>query len=299
MKILNEKIWDYHSADAVSSTKLDAFHTSPLRYFETYVTKVLRPENTWSLDMGSAFHFAMESDAAFESAVVPMQFPDFRTNKAKEWRDEMAAAQKLIVTADELTALRKMKARVEAHPIASQLIANTEAEVTWRRSFGKFTVQCRADRWSDKPREIILPTKPGAPLQLHTHFVDFKTCTSIAQFKKNWINFGYPRQCVFYREVITACQSAEQPTGDIPKPDGFWIVSESEPPHECRVFHLGAASLPVAYGEVMMDLRLLRRCYETGEWSLPAEIEELDFPVWSVKQAEERLLKQRERLELT
>lgn len=297
MKIHGEDIFAYHQNEAVSSTKLDVFHESPLAYLETYITKVMPPIESWAFDFGQAFHCAMESPAALSEHTVAMQFDSFRTDKAKEWRDAMKADRKLVLTADELKAIGKMKARVETHPIASQLIADTAAEVTWRRSFGKFTVQCRTDRWGDKPREITLPGKP--PLTLNRWFVDFKTCVSMAQFRKNWTNFGYARQKVFYTETILSCQSADATQGeDIPRADGFWIVSESEPPHECRVFSLGPDSHNVARAEVMMDLKLLRHCYETGEWTVPAEIEQLDYAPWYVKQCEERLLATKERLQL-
>jgi hypothetical protein len=297
-KLLGVPIEEYHAFDAVSSTRLNLFHESPLAYFETYITKVMPPRESWAFDFGQAHHANMESKEIFDRYVVPMEFKDFRTDAAKAWREKMTADRKLILTADELKAIGKMKARIEAHPIASQLIADTEAEVTWRRSFGKFTVQSRTDRFCEKPREIAIPSKP--PLQLDQWFVDFKSCTSIAQFLKNWINYGYARQKVFYENVILSCQSADATPGtDIPRAQGFWIVSESEPPHECRVFSLGADSCNVAHAEVMMDLKLLRHCYESGEWSVPAKIEQLDYAPWYVKQCEQRLLEQRERLELS
>lgn len=301
-KILDEDIFTYHERDAVSSTRLNVFHMSPLKYFETFVTKVIPPEESWAFDFGQAFHALMESEDAFNRYVVTMKFDDFRTDKAKAWREEMKAARKLILTAREIIALTKMKARVQAHPIASQLIADTEAEVTWRRSFGKFTVQCRADRWGDvrthpDPRRINIANRDT--LLLSSWFVDFKTCTSLAQFRKNWINFGYARQKVFYQEVILSCQSADEPRSYIPRAEGFWIVSESEPPHECRVFSLGDDSCTVARGEVMMDLKLLRHCYDTGEWTPPAEIETLEYPRWQVEQSERRLLEQKQRLQIT
>lgn len=290
-KITTEDIWSYHQNEAVSSTKLDVFHHSPLEYFETYVTKVMQPKQSWAFDFGAAFHALMEGQAAFEQYTVPMKFKDFRTDAAQEWRDQMRNERKFIIMADKAEALRKMKARIEAHPIASQLIADTEAEVTWRRSFGKYSVQCRTDRWGDKPREIKIPGKE--PLQLERWFVDFKTCTSLAQFRKNWADFGYARQRVFYSQTILSCEP------DAPEPAAFWIVSESEAPYECRVFALAPDSINVARAEVMMDLKALRHCYETGEWLPPAEIETLTYSRWRVEQAEQRVLDQRERLRLT
>lgn len=300
MKILDENIFSYHERDAVSSTKLGVFHDSSLEYFETYVAKTMKPKATWAFDFGQSFHALMQSEATFAQYTVPMAFKDFRTDAAKDWRAKMAQERKMILTTEEVKALRKMKARVEAEPIASQLIADTEAEVTWRKSFGKFTVQCRTDRWSDKPREIQIPNKP--PMQLDRWFVDFKTCGSMAQFRKNWINFGYARQRVFYQEVILACQAedavAASHPADIPRAEAFWIVSESEAPHECRVFSLGLRSYNVARAEVMMDLKHLRQCYETSDWTLPPSIESLEYPNWFVAQAEDRLLELRERLQL-
>lgn len=297
-KIHGENIFSYHGRDAVSSTKLAVFHDSPTEYFQTFVTKTMPPKSSWAFDFGQAFHCAMESPAALSQHTVAMQFPDFRTDKAKAWRAEMHKERKLILTADELKAIGKMKARVEAEPIAAQLLADTESEVTWRRAFGKYTVQCRTDRWGDKPREIRIPNR-ATPLLLDRWFVDFKTTTSLAQFRKSWINFGYARQKVFYQEVILSCQSADASPGiDIPRAEAFWVVSETEPPHDCRVFSLGPDTRNVARAEVMMDLKMLARCYDTGNWSAPAEIESLEYPRWAVEQAERRLLEQKARLEL-
>jgi hypothetical protein len=295
-KILGEPIHTYHAHDAVSSTRLNVFHNSPLAYFEQYVTKTTPPVDKWEFDFGQAFHALVEGEEAFQRYVVPMKFDDFRTNAARAWRDEMKVANKLILTAEEIVKLTKMKARVQTHPIAAQLIADTEAEVTWRRSYGKFTIQCRTDRWGGSPREIVLPNK--STLQLPCWFVDFKTTASIPQFRKKWIDLGYARQKVFYTETILACQSLDAPKEDIPRADTFWIVSESEPPHECRVFNLGPSSCDVARAEVMTDLKMLRHAYETGAWEITPEIETLEYPRWQVEQAERRLLEQRERLQL-
>lgn len=290
-KIIGEDIWSYHAHDAVSSTKLDVFHESPLAYFEQFVTKVLVPKSSWEFDFGQAFHARMESEEAFQQHTVQMQFKDWRTDASKAWREEMTKARKLILTADERLAIAKMEFKVRAHPIIAQLLPDTEAEVTWRRSFGKYAVQCRTDRWCGTPREITLPS--GETRLIGPYFIDWKTTASITQFRKNWMNFGYGRQSAFYQETLLACGATE-----LVRPTCFWGVVESEPPHDVRLFTLGEKSLPVARGEVITDLRLLRHCYETGNWTHPAEIEELDYPKWAVDQAEDRLLRTKARLEL-
>ena len=292
-KIPGEPIDQYHAHDAVGSTKLDVFHESPLAYFEQFVAKSTPPKESWSFDFGAAFHALMESFEVFQRNTVLMKFDSFRTDASKEWREEMKKSKKLILTSDEHKRIGVMKAKTDAHPVAAQLLANTEAEITWRKSFGKYKVQCRTDRWSGGTREINIG---GKVRQLGNYFVDFKSTDSIAQFRKNWLNFGYARQKVWYQLVLSACLDLQ---ADAPPPEGFWIVTESEPPHEVRVFELGATSFPVARAEVMTDLRSLKRCYDTNDWNAPAEIESLELPGWYVAGAEKRLLEQQKRLEIT
>lgn len=281
-KFTGISIFDYHANDAVSSTKLATFHDSPLRYYEQHVLKTLAPKESWEFDFGQAFHSAMESDAALAAAVVPMAFRDFRTDKAKEWREEMTKARKLILTDDEMGAINLMKAKCLAHPIVSELIKNSEPEVTWRRSFGKFTVQCRTDRWKEDHE--------GRPL-----IVDWKTCVNLAAFKKNVANFGYHRSTCFYKEVVASCMNLSP---DQPRPRMIHVAVESEPPHEVQPYELDDDALNVGRAEIMSDLKSLRRCYETGDWGRPAVIESIGLPYFYVKQAEKRLLMENQRLEL-
>ena len=207
------------------------------------------------------------------------KFENYRTMEAKKWRDDMTKAGKIVLDKRDEDALALMHGRVLKHPVVQELIADTQAEVTWRKRYSSdFAVQCRTDRY-----------KSGIA-------VDWKTVTSLYQFKKDAINFSYHTQAAFYQEVIAAC--LELPA-DAPRTRVIFVAVEKEPPHEVQPFEFDQDSLTVARAEIIMALKHLRRCFETNDWERATGIETMRLPAWSVKQTEERLIELQKRLELS
>jgi hypothetical protein len=282
-------IYDYHASDAISASKLQVFHESSLDFFEQFVAKSRAPTSSFSMDFGEAFHALQHSREVFKSCVVPMIFKDFRTDAAKEWRDDMQAQRKLILNGEQMRAIELMDARAKRHKLVASLIDGAEPELTWRHSFGKWTVQSRTDSFNRN--RVKLPDGR----EIGPFWIDWKVCASLRQFRKSWLDLGYARKSLYYSEVISLCEALPD---DAPRYPFFWIAIEAEPPHEIQVFELGEKSFPLAKTEIMMDLRRLRRCYETGEWERPETIEIIDYPFYYAQRAERTLLEQRAMLEL-
>jgi hypothetical protein len=291
-KLLGEPLSAYHADDAIGSSKLSVFHDSPLDYYEQFVAKTRKPKASWSMDFGSAFHAIRESRETFDAAVVPMRYKDFRTAEARAWRDRMAEEGKLILNDEEMRAIELMDRRCKAHKLVSALCDGADAEVSWRHSFGRYTVKCRTDVF--RGESITLNTSTCSR-KIGPYFADYKVCASLAQFKRSWTNLGYARKAVFYQEVLATCHGLDR---DAPRHPFFWIAISAEPPHEIQVYELGERSFPVARGEVFMDLEAIHRAYETSNWERPETIETIDYPFWAVKESEQKLLGRRARLEL-
>lgn len=290
-KRTGESLGAYHADDAIGSSKLSVFHDSPLDYFEQFVSKVRAPTTSWAMDFGSAFHALRESREAFEAVVEPMRFDDFRTKDAREWRDAMKEAGKLILKPEEIQAINLMDRRCRANKLVSAICDGAEAEVSWRKSFGDFTVKCRTDVF--RGEGIVLPN--GTRIE-GMYFADYKVCASLAQFKRSWANLGYARKAVFYQEVLAECHDLSPAD---PRPPFFWIAICADPPHEVQVYQLGAKSFPIARAEIIMDLKTLRIAYETSQWERPEFIETIDYPFWMLKEAERRLMQGSEQARLT
>jgi len=277
-KILGEPNADYHANPAISHSKLKAFIESRLGFYERYITKTVSKESAAHFDIGSAFHLFMEGGLPFYNAIsVNTKFDSWRTNEAKAWKAEQEKSGKIVLGQEEFKAVETMGSRVKAHKLVQELINGTEAEVTWRKSFGKWAVQARLDRY-----------KPGV-------IVDWKTVPSIADFKRNAINYSYHTQAVFYQEVVAACLDYAPET---PRDDMVFVAVEKEPPHEVQPFRFDAQALEVARAEVMVALRDMRHCFETGEWMRPEIIDSVSLPYWYVKAAETKLLSVQERLQI-
>lgn len=272
-KILNEPNAIYHSRDAVTSTRLRTFIGSPLKYHRTYIAKTLPQKSTYALDVGQAFHALMESEAAFAALTVSSPYKNFRTDEAKAWRDEITKNH-IILDADERAALHAMKANVLAHPEASILLANTEAEVTFRAKLGRFYVQCRADRWNGAGCELT----DGLP-----YFVDFKKVDSLDDLESDASNYDYHIQQIYYQEVIATVLGYERTQ---PRPRAFLVVSEFKPPHEVQVFEWDEFGAQVAKAAVLKGIRDMRQAYATDTWpGRPTGIRKLSLKYWKIKES--------------
>lgn len=281
-KIVGEPNDVYHSNGAISHSKLCDFMEftggSPMRFFQRHVAKTLPRETGEHFDIGSAWHLLMEDAEKYKAAVVDQKYENYRTNEARAWRDAQQAAGKIILNRDQALAIAAMHGRVAKHALVQELVANTEAELTWRKNFGAYSVQCRTDRY-----------RPGL-------IVDWKTVVSIADFKRDVINHGYHTQDEFYRLTVGACEGMTEE--EMQALRVVFVAVEKEPPYEVQPFELDADSRAVARAEIILALKHLKRCFETGDWNRPERIEPLRLPNWFARQREERLIELRERLQL-
>jgi exodeoxyribonuclease VIII len=156
-----------------------------------------------------------------------------------------------------------MRAAVNAHLDASELLANGEAELTWRAPYFDTTAQARTD-WFGKG----CSQSAGAP-----YIVDLKSCESLERFERDFWRLGYHRQAAFYCMVATDCGVKVQ--------DFFFVAAEKDEPFGVGVFKLSAAALDAGAEETHADLAALTLAYKTGLWpAWQPGVATIELPAW-------------------
>jgi hypothetical protein len=280
-KIVGESIAAYHAADSVSNSKLKVFASSPLLYFKTYVRPAIKREDDEAqcLSLGSALGAMVEGgvDCFDRSFAVNREFPNFKTQAAKDWKAAAEGEGKTVLSLDELATVSAMYRSLCANPDAAAVILDGEPEVTFRLQLDAFSVQARPDRWHEKP--VTLSDGITRPVLIG----ELKTTASLSpsdftNFLRQYNDLGYYRQAALYREVVATVMGLDV------LPELLYVVVENCEPYRCRVFAPDAVSLNLARAEILDQLRELRHCYQSGDWSSgDAGIFPLSLPAYAVR----------------
>jgi exodeoxyribonuclease VIII len=302
----DEPIDVYHATDAVSNSKLNVFRRSPELYRQTFITKeAARPEPTKAIVLGSALHaYLNEGQAAFLRQFVFVakdapRRPSITQRNAKKPSPETLAAiaywdgleqearekKCQIISADDLALTETLLKAIARNDVAVALLTdpNTRCEVTFRKAYKHFAVQCRADAVNHVGNEA----SNGRPF-----IVDLKTTPSLhdgdfATFEKSFQNYGYHRQAAFYREVVAETLALK---ADQPRHDFYFLAVEKDAPFEAQVYPVSEQAMQTAHLELYEPPRgllvRLHECYRTNTWPrLPAMGKPLELTSFYVTKA--------------
>jgi len=284
-KILNEPFGDYRATDCVGSHRLDDLTPFPIRYKLRYITKEL-PEraDTPAFRFGRFFHtFALEGEKAVSeryvmvpnwapsrptSRMLEAEKPSIKTKAMIKWWEEFDAAANGREEIDEndWEKAAKMVESVRTKPCVADLFKAGCPEVTFRHKMASFGIQSRVD-WFDGSAE-------AAPL-----IVDVKTIESLEAFDNQFEKYGYYRQAAFYRLVVSKVLGI---------PAAFiqfaFAVVETKPPYLCARRDPDLESLDIGATEVLEDLKLLKTCYDSGNWPGSSEYGvPVSLPEWKTR----------------
>lgn len=271
--MIRESITDYHAHTAISHSKLETFRRRPALYHKKYITKTLPKEAaSASFRVGSAVHCAvLEPDEFCNRYTWKPDTIDRRTKEGKErWANfEMQNLGKTIIDQDEWAEVAKIGSAVFDHPLASQLLDQGEAELTWRTD-AKIPLQCRTDWFSREGCEL----SEGRP-----YIADLKTVESLEEadfgsFDRAVFKYGYHRQAGFYLPLITEIIGS-------PVFDFFFIAVEKVEPYGVAVYKLTDDAVAIGQDETVFDLRRLIMCLERDEWpNIEPKLRPLGVPAW-------------------
>lgn len=264
----------YHENEAVSHSKLEVFRRRPRLYQMRYVTRELpAPEPTAAFKIGSAAHCAILEPDKFPTLYA--QRPegiDRRTKEGKAAWESFTAehAGKEFIDAEEWHQIAAMGNAVRANPLASMLLAQGGAELSWRVETGAIPLQCRTDWFAHIGCEL----SGGRPYVADIKTIDSLDADAFRSFERACFQFGYHRQAGFYLPLITEIVG-------VPVIDFFSIAVEKQAPHGVAVFRLTDEAIATGQDESLADLRRLKICRDTDNWpNIEPEIMELGLPKW-------------------
>jgi hypothetical protein len=293
-KITNLPSADYHSADAVSHSRLEVYRRRPALYRKRYVTRELPSEQSDALEDGICLHaLILEGRGAFDQTCVvkPDDAPARPSKKQREavkkspstlesiaWWDNFnrEASGKIVLNAERRAMIENMAAEIALHPQASQLLAGGESEVTWRTTLMALPipVQCRTDKFNEAGCEF----SGGRPFVADIKSVDSLDEFAPRNFERAFLNFGYHRQVGLYLPLIQDCQVVCR--------DWFFIVAEKREPYGVMIYRPNQDAINRGLSETVDDLHGLGHCYERNLWpNCPTGIHEIGLPDWYINRA--------------
>jgi hypothetical protein len=244
---------DYRRIRALNNSGLKWLQYSPLHY-KTNVLDAPPEKPTYNMMVGSAFHFLALQPDRYPHEVVTDPGWNKNSNKYKDWA--AGHKDKLILKAKDIANVRNMVRIMHEKESLKDLLSTgwPERVILWQDPDFGFWCKGMID-W--------LTTGPV--------IVDLKKFSSQAS-QWNWTGqirrYDYYSQAWFYQRGLLAA------TGHHAL-DFIWIVSESDPPNECRGIVVDPDEVDKQCEEKMHLVELYANCLEKDEW--PGYSDELLF----------------------
>lgn len=234
----------------------------------------LHPKPKAAFDYGTAAHKLVLGTGP---EIVIVDAADWRTNKAKQARDEAheRGAVPLLISA--FGQVEQMAAALRRHPLASALLdpayGQPEQSLFWEDSQAGIWRRARLD-WLRHPvagRRLLIP--------------DYKTADSAApeNFRRAAANFGYHLQNANYVDGARALGLDDEPVF-------LFIVQEKTPPFLVNVIGLEDPAIEAGRERMRMACEIWRDCTEAGRWpGYPEDITYVSLPPWAERPLEDPL----------
>lgn len=248
----------YHGASlcvgpSISSSGLRTIENeSPAHYWcrSPYNPEREPDEPNDDFDFGRAAHTLLLGEGGFREqfAIRPKEFKDWRSDAAQEWRDEMRAAGRSILTPADVEAIKKVAASLARHPVIRGGLMNGEIEQTIA--------------WQDSATGTWLKARPDA-LPRDRVLVDLKTCASADRQStaRALSDYGY------HMQLALGGMGIEAVTGEAPGNDDYVLVFvEKKPPYAVNIKPIDAEAIYYGRRQLRRAIDTFARCMETGDW---------------------------------
>src|SRR5207237_1068569 len=204
-------------------------------------------EEKSEFDLGTAAHLAVLEADQFSARTCLVDAADYRTNKARELRDQARAEGKVPLLFWQHDVVRAIAGSIRAHPIAREAFANgiPEATLTWRDAETGLPCKARVD-WLPTHRRWLIDLKSAAS-------------ANPLVWRDQAYRLGYHARAAWYLD------GAEAVTGQ--RPDEYWfVVVEKEPPYLVSVIAFDEAALDWGRAVNHRACALFARAVAVGEW---------------------------------
>lgn len=261
---------EYHSNPALSSTGARLLLDSPAR-FQWAQTHPQAPKAAF--DLGSAVHSQVLGTGY---GVVELDFPDFRTNAAKEARDAVYAAGQIPILAGDagMAEVKAISESVLAHPTARAFLE--QAGIAEASVFAT----CPDTGVAVRARYDFLPNAGSGQRRC----VDLKTTgksASPSEFAKTAANFGYDVKDGWYTDTLKFVTGEDAAM--------VFIVVETTAPYLVAVHQLDREYRDMGKVKALAARMTFRDCTEADEWpGYPPTVNLLAPPVFAIYDYQDR-----------
>lgn len=252
--------------ELVSRSSLHAWHAHPR------LNPNHQPEQNAIMDAGTVAHSVLLEGSM--DRVVVVQAKDWKTNLAREQRDQAWANGGIPVLAGKLAKINAMVEAAKRYIAQSELAGVFDAgdpELTMLWQEGNAWCRARPD-WLTTERKIALDYKSTA------------TSAEPNSFIRQILTMGYDFSVGHYRRGFRALKM---------NPEWIFLVQENEPPYACSLIGMTPAMLDLADRKADYALTLWKNCMATGKWSgYRSRVCYAEPPAYAVAQWEERSLEE-------
>lgn len=219
-------------------------------------------EGNPKFDIGSSAHPMLLQG---NDIVEAIEAKDWKTNIAKEARDNARKNGRVPLLPPQYATVQKMVAVAKAYLAESELhIVDIQAEGISELSYiwkeGSIWIKTRLD-WISNDKALIL---------------DYKTTGSANpnEFARKIVQMGYDTQEALYKRGVKAID------GIIPK--FVFLVQEVEEPYLCSLIALSPEFQDMGRKKVSAGIALWSQCIQTGKWpGFSDKVYHLDMPPWA------------------
>lgn len=232
--------------------------------FQWWMNNPRKPKREY--DFGHAAHKFVLGEG---EEIVPVQANDWRTNAAKEQRNQAYAENKIPLLAREVDVAMDMARAVFDHPDAGNLLSVgvAEASLTATDPDTGVRLKARPDWMNAGGQRLII--------------VDYKTSTTSDPdaFARKAFDFGYHIQLAWYRAVVRLA-------GLDADAQFVFIVQEKQAPYLLSVVEFDAEARAEGERQMRAALEIYRDCVQRDEWpGRPTGITPISLPPWATRRA--------------
>jgi len=200
----------------------------------------------------AAHHLLLQGREGFEEqyAIRPERFSDFRTNAAKEWRDDMIARGMTILTDDQLYDISGMAKSLARNPLVKAGILDGEVE--------------RSLIFKDPETGVWLKSRPDCIPNASGDVADLKTTTSVAtnSLQRTIEDYDYAMQGGLVSMAFNQVLGIALETFTL-------VFVEKTAPWCVRVVTLTPEDMLRGTMQIAAATKIFAACSETGEWPGP------------------------------
>jgi hypothetical protein len=229
--------------------------------------------HTKATDEGTRVHALVLGKG--EDQIAPLDYENYRTDKAKAARDAARAAGKVPTLPHEMDEAKAIAKAVLEHDVTGGLFTEGDAEQSVFWQDGEFGVNLRM-------RMDWATWLGGLPC-----IVDFKTTADVSPkaFAKSCAEYGYFRQDPWYREgwaSVLGCNPGEI--------DFVFAAVQTAQPYLVMTYRLLPEHVELGAGQNRIAREIYRDCTASGIWPAWSEsIEDLPLPGWAVRDTEKHI----------